>query len=140
MSSLMLSLFVLLASSSSAVLAALDDDEHGLKSIHLCVHETFAGANATAASGVASPFGANSSFRSVGVVELRVGRNRSSQLLGRYQAIIFGTSRQMGAGYLTSIALVFTAGEYGGSTLSVQGPVPGTLFMLMHRGKYSLRC
>ena len=32
---------------------------------------------------------------------------------------------QAGAGYLSSVTLVFTAGEYAGSTLSVQGPVLG---------------
>ncbi|TVU37900.1 hypothetical protein EJB05_11243, partial [Eragrostis curvula] len=127
-SSLLLSLFaVLLVSSSPAVLAASGDVDEGLTHIHLYVHEKFTGKNATATAVVASPLGANSSFGSVGVTddELRVGRDRSSQLLGRYQAIIVGTSLEVGAGYLTSITLVFTAGEHAGSTLSVQGPVLG---------------
>ncbi|KAL6856262.1 hypothetical protein ACP4OV_019064 [Aristida adscensionis] len=132
MSSRMLPLFLLLllASSAPAALAAGNgggggDQDDGLTHIHLYVHETFAGANATAAAVAASPLGANSSFGAVGVAddELRAGRERSSELLGRYQAVIVGTSRRAGAGYLTSITLVFTAGEYGGSTLSVEGPV-----------------
>lgn len=116
--------FVLLLVSSVAAFAAAD---HGLTHIHLYVHETYTGANATAAAVLQSPLGANSSFGSMGVVddEIRVGPDRSSQLVGRYQGVFFGTSVQLGAGYLSSITLVFTAGEYNGSTLSVQGPLLG---------------
>ncbi|GJN33075.1 hypothetical protein PR202_gb21637 [Eleusine coracana subsp. coracana] len=125
-SSPMLPLLLLLAYSSPAVLAA-GGDHDGLTHIHLFVHEKFTGTNATATAVASSPLGANSSFGSVGVAddELRVGRDRSSQLLGRYQAIIVGTSLDVAAGYLTSITLVFTAGEHAGSTLSIQGPVLG---------------
>ncbi|RLM58906.1 dirigent protein 21-like [Panicum miliaceum] len=64
-----------------------------------------------------SPLGANSSFGSIGVVddELRAGPDRASPLL----------DRPVGAGYLSSVTLVFTAGDYAGSMLSVQGPVLG---------------
>ncbi|WVZ49663.1 hypothetical protein U9M48_001000 [Paspalum notatum var. saurae] len=75
-----------------------------------------------------SPLGAtNSSFGTIGVVddEIRAGPKRSSALLGRYQDVFFGTSLELGKGYLSSISLVFTAGEYAGSTLSVEGPVLG---------------
>ncbi|KAG2572886.1 hypothetical protein PVAP13_7KG207200, partial [Panicum virgatum] len=75
----------------------------------------------------ASPLGASSSFGSVGVVddELRVGQDRASELVGRFQGFIVGTSLEGGASYVTSVAFVFTAGEYRGSTLSVLGPVLG---------------
>ncbi|CAD6232740.1 unnamed protein product [Miscanthus lutarioriparius] len=120
-------LFLLALTSPVAVLAAAaggGEGDHGLTHIHLYVHETYTGANATAAAVLQSPLGANSSFGSMGVVddEVRVGPDRSSQLVGRYQGVFFGTSVELGKGYLTSITLVFTAGEYGGSTLSVQGP------------------
>jgi hypothetical protein len=120
----------LLASSLAAVrghAAGHHDGGGGLTHIHLYVHETYTGANATAAAVLQSPLGANSSFGSIGVVddEIRLGPDRSSPLVGRYQAVFFGTSLQLGAGYLSSITLVFTAGEHAGSTLSVQGPVLG---------------
>ncbi|KAL6657594.1 hypothetical protein ACP70R_005374 [Stipagrostis hirtigluma subsp. patula] len=121
-------LFLLASPLPGAVLAAAggDDGGHGhLTHIHLYVHETFAGPNATATAVVESPLGANSSFGSVGVVddELRAGRDRSSELLGRFQGLIVGTGLQPGSGYLTSLTFVFTAGEYSGSTLSVHGPL-----------------
>ncbi|CAD6260500.1 unnamed protein product [Miscanthus lutarioriparius] len=78
-------------------------------------------------SSVASPRGSNSSFGSVGVLddELRVGRDRASELVGRFQGIVVGTDVDGGAEFLTSFTCVFTAGEYKGSTLSMQGPVLG---------------
>lgn len=121
-------LLFLLALTSSVAAAAAGEGDHGLTHIHLYVHETYTGANATATAVLQSPLGAtNSSFGSMGVVdnEIRVGPDRSSQLVGRYQGVVFGTSVQLGAGYLSSVTLVFTAGEYGGSTLSVQGPILG---------------
>ncbi|KAF8679286.1 hypothetical protein HU200_046067 [Digitaria exilis] len=122
-----LSLFLLLLAASSSSLAAggYGDDDLGLTRIHLYVHETLAPpANATFAFVAPSPLGASSSFGSIIVVdhELRAGRDRSSQLLGRYQSLMVGTSLgTTGGKYLTSIALVFTAGEHAGSTLSVEG-------------------
>nr|CAB3454962.1 unnamed protein product [Digitaria exilis] len=117
-----LSLFLLLlaASSPGAVLAAGDygGDDHSLTRIHLYVHETLApAANVTFAFVAPSPLGASSSFGSIIVVdhELRAGRDR-------YQSLMVGTSLgTTGGKYLTSIALVFTAGEHAGSTLSVAG-------------------
>ncbi|GJN33073.1 hypothetical protein PR202_gb21635 [Eleusine coracana subsp. coracana] len=134
-----LSLFLLLVAASSssspaAVLAAGDDDadagnnQHGLLThIHLYVHEKFAGPNATAAVGmVASPLGPNATFGSMGVVddELRDGPDRvSSGLMGRFQGFIVGVDLHPGSGYITSVTLVFAAGEYAGSTVSIQGPL-----------------
>ncbi|TKV99655.1 hypothetical protein SEVIR_8G057600v4 [Setaria viridis] len=124
---LQLPLLLSLLASVAVVHVAGDAGHDGLTHIHLYVHETYTGANATAAAVLQSPLGANSSFGSIGVVddEIRVGPDRSSQLVGRYQAVFFGTSLQLGAGYLSSVTLVFTAGEHAGSTLSVQGPVLG---------------
>ncbi|WVZ49527.1 hypothetical protein U9M48_000875 [Paspalum notatum var. saurae] len=112
----------------STAVAATDHDDGPLTHIHLYVHETYTGPNATAAAVLQSPLGANtSSFGSIGVVddEIRSGPDRSSALLGRYQGVFFGTSLELGKGYLSSISLVFTAGEYAGSTLSVEGPILG---------------
>ena len=126
-SSLTLLLLSLLTLTTSSSATTAGDDGDGLTHIHIYVHETYTGPNATAAAVLQSPLGANSSFGSIGVVddELRAGPDRASPLLGRYQAVFFGTSLQAGAGYLSSVTLVFTAGEYAGSTLSVQGPVLG---------------
>nr|CAB3489348.1 unnamed protein product [Digitaria exilis] len=123
-------LSLLALTSSVAVVHIAGDNgggDDGLTHILIYVHEKFNGTNATVASVVQSPLGTNSSFGSIGVVddELRVGPNRSSPLVGRYQGVVIGTSLEVGTGYLTCITLVFTAGEYAGSTLSVQGPVLG---------------
>ncbi|KAL6643052.1 hypothetical protein ACP70R_021233 [Stipagrostis hirtigluma subsp. patula] len=123
---------LLLAPSCAAVVAASGgdgdgDQQEGLTHIHLYLHETFTGANATVAFPVASPLGANSSFGTMGAIdnELRVGPDRASELVGRFQGLIVGTSTLPGSsGYLTSITFVFTAGEHRGSTLSVQGAIP----------------
>ncbi|CAL4995126.1 unnamed protein product [Urochloa decumbens] len=125
---LTLPLFLALTFSSlaaAAVHAAAGNG--GLTHIHLYVHEKYTGTNATATAVLQSPLGANSSFGSIGVVddEIRLGADRSSALVGRYQGVFFGTSVELGAGYLSSITLVFTAGEHAGSTLSVQGPILG---------------
>ncbi|KAJ1255853.1 hypothetical protein BS78_K148000, partial [Paspalum vaginatum] len=102
-----------------------DHNGDELTHIHLYVHETYTGPNATAAAVLQSPLGANtSSFGSMGVVddEIRAGPDRSSALLGRYQGVFFGTSVELGKGYLSSITLLFTD---AGSSLSVQGPILG---------------
>ncbi|CAL5031415.1 unnamed protein product [Urochloa decumbens] len=129
-SSRMLSLFLLiLASSSTTAVLASDsgDEDDGLTHIHLYVHETFKGANATTATPVASPLGANSTFGSMAVFddEIRVGQDRASELVGRFQGLVVGTGLDSGANFLSSVTCVFTAGEYQGSTLSVEGPVLG---------------
>ncbi|WVZ49661.1 hypothetical protein U9M48_000998 [Paspalum notatum var. saurae] len=108
---------------------AADYDDDGLTHIQLYVHETFPGPNATAMTVLQSPLGAaTSTFGSMGVVddEIRSGPDRSSSaLLGRYQAVFFGMSLEQGKGFLSAVSLVFTAGEYAGSTLSVEGPILG---------------
>ncbi|CAN6235390.1 unnamed protein product [Urochloa humidicola] len=128
----MLSLFLLILATSSNTTTVLASDDgtndDGLTHIHLYAHETFKGTNATAITVVASPFGANSSFGSVSVLddELRVGRDRSSELVGRYQGFFVGTGLEGGTtNFMSSITYVFTSGEYEGSTLSMQGAVLG---------------
>ncbi|KAJ1276858.1 hypothetical protein BS78_05G248500, partial [Paspalum vaginatum] len=94
-------------------IADYDHADGPLTHLHLYVHETYTGPNATAAAVLQSPLGATtSSFGSIGVVddEIRSGPDRSSSaLLGRYQGVFFGTSLELGKGYLSSITLVFTA-------------------------------
>ncbi|WVZ49640.1 hypothetical protein U9M48_000980 [Paspalum notatum var. saurae] len=121
-------LFLLASTTPSSTAAIADHEDDGLTHIHLYVHETYTGPNATAAAVLQSPLGANtSSFGSMGVVddEIRAGPDRSSALLGRYQGVFFGTSLELGKGYLSAITLLFTAGEYAGSSLAVQGPILG---------------
>ncbi|CAN6374438.1 unnamed protein product [Urochloa humidicola] len=121
-----LPLFLTLLALASSSLAAAGHDG-GLTHIHLYMHEKFTGANATATAVLQSPLGTNSSFGSIGVVdnEIRVGADHSSAIVSRYQGMSFGTSVQVRVGYLSSLTLVFTAGEHAGSTLSVQGPILG---------------
>ncbi|GJN28606.1 hypothetical protein PR202_gb16808 [Eleusine coracana subsp. coracana] len=124
---LSLFLVLLVAWSSSPTVLAAGNQGLGLVHIHLYMHETSVGPNATFARILASPLGANSSFGVTGVVdnELRAGPDRaSSELVGRFQGLIVGAGLQPGMGYFTSVTLVFTAGEYSGSTLSIQGSVP----------------
>jgi hypothetical protein len=119
-------LLVLLASG----LAAGDAGHGKLKHIHVYMHETFSGANATEGAIVPSPFGANATFGSVAVFddELRTGRSRDSPLVARYQGIIVATGVAEGLasqGHLTVVSILFVAGEYAGSTLFLEGPFVG---------------
>ncbi|CAO2042725.1 unnamed protein product [Urochloa humidicola] len=120
---LLLSLLLIMASSSATAFFP----SSGLTHIHLYIHETYKNANATVITTVASPLGANSSFGSVSVIddELRVGRDRTSELVGRYQGFFFGTGIKGGTDFQSSITYIFTAGEYEGSTLSMEGIVLG---------------
>ncbi|WVZ49525.1 hypothetical protein U9M48_000873 [Paspalum notatum var. saurae] len=124
-------LFLLASTTPSSTTAAADHDhdDDSLTHIHLYVHETFAGPNATAIRVLESPLGATTStFGMMGVVddEIRAGPDRSSSaLLGRYQGVFFGTSLELGKGFFSAVTLVFTAGEYAGSTVSVEGPILG---------------
>ncbi|KAF8730992.1 hypothetical protein HU200_016872 [Digitaria exilis] len=103
---LFLTLLAALTSSTPHVVTAGDNHDGDLTHIHLYVHERHG--------------------HLLVDDELRLGPDRrSSPLVGRYQGVFFGTSLEVGAGYVTAITLVFTAGEHAGSTLSVQGPVLG---------------
>ncbi|CAM0906762.1 unnamed protein product [Alopecurus aequalis] len=78
------------------------------------------------------PFGANATFGSVAVFddELRTGLSRDSPLVARYQGIIAATGVAAGPasqGHLTVASILFVAGEYNGSALSIEGPFVGFL-------------
>ncbi|KAF0908091.1 hypothetical protein E2562_022932 [Oryza meyeriana var. granulata] len=118
-------LLLLLLASSAAFLAAGDK----LTRIRVYMHETFAGPNATLLAVLHSPLGANETFARVVVLddELRDGPDwGSSAPLGRFQGIIAGTALPgTPTAFQSTISLVFTAGEYDGSTLTMVGPVLG---------------
>lgn len=127
-SSPLLLLALLLASSAAVLVSGAGAGDHGLTHIRLYMHETFSGPNATVAIVVPSPLGANATFGEVGVLddELRAGPDpRNSALLGRYQGVFVGAGLASPPGLQSAINFVFTAGEYGGSTLAMLGPVLG---------------
>ncbi|XP_048575097.1 dirigent protein 1-like [Triticum urartu] len=98
----------------------------GLTHIHLYMHETFAGPNATTLTAVPSPLGADATFGAVGVLddELRYGPDaRNSSLVRRYQGLFVSAGLVSPPGAQSAINLVFTAGERRGSTLAMLGPV-----------------
>ncbi|KAM3364728.1 hypothetical protein ACQJBY_014851 [Aegilops geniculata] len=120
--SLRLALVVALVLSAPAP-AALAASSSKATRIRLYIHERFEGANATVASPLLrSPLGGNATFGEPGVIddELRAGPRPGSELLGRFQGFFVGTDRA-GPSYLSTVTLVFTAGERRGSTLTVQG-------------------
>ncbi|KAM0925055.1 hypothetical protein ACQ4PT_004452 [Festuca glaucescens] len=117
---------VFLATSTPPVLAASSGNGNGngrSTRIRLYIHEKFDGANSTVASPLLrSPLGGNATFGELGVLddELRASLHRSSDLVGQYQGFFIGTELA-GPTYLSTVTLVFTAGERRGSTLTVQG-------------------
>ena len=151
---LLVLLLVLWTAPYLAARAGTDASDHGLTHIHLYMHETFAGPNATAIVTVPSPLGANATFGVVGVLddELRDGPDpKSSSLVGRYQGFFAGAGLVSPPGMQSAINFVFTAGEHAGSTLvmvgsivSSEGPyetavVGGTGAFRMARGYYLLK-
>ncbi|WVZ49567.1 hypothetical protein U9M48_000909 [Paspalum notatum var. saurae] len=52
------------------------------------------------------------------------GRGGRRDLL-RPRPVVVGTSLEQGKGFLSAVSLLFTAGEYASSTLSVEGPILG---------------
>ena len=121
-------LLVLLAVAASS---AAGDGEGKLKHIHLYMHETFSGApNATVGVVVPSHLGGNATFGAVAAFddELRAGRSRNSSLVARYQGVVVSTGLAEGKasqGHLTVASILFVAGKYDGSVLSVEGPFLG---------------
>ncbi|XP_040378343.1 dirigent protein 1-like isoform X2 [Oryza brachyantha] len=94
--------------------------------LHLYIHETLTGANATAASLAPSPLaGSNSSFGSVGAFddELREGSDAASAYLGRAEGLLVQADLANPAALWTMLTLVFTDGDYTGSTLVLDGRV-----------------
>ncbi|CAL5016322.1 unnamed protein product [Urochloa decumbens] len=130
-SSRMLSLFLLiLASSSTTPVLASDsgNEDGGLTHIHLYVHETFKGANATTATPIASPLGANSTFGSMAVFDDEIRASAETGPPSSSGGSRASSSAPASTGLPTTCRpspVVFTAGEYQGSTLSVEGPVLG---------------
>jgi hypothetical protein len=109
-----------------AARAGTGASDHGLTHIHLYMHETFAGPNATTLTAVPSPLGADATFGAVGVLgdELRDGAEaRNSSLIGRYQGLFVSAGLVSPSGAQSAINLVFTAGERRRSTLAMLGPV-----------------
>lgn len=123
---LLLLVILVLVSPCSGVLADMDSGKgtRQLTRIRLYIHETFSGANATVADRVvASPLlGGNATFGEVGVLddEVRAGEDPASELVGRFQGFFVGTDMRAPR-YMSAVSLVFTAGEYNGSTVTVQG-------------------
>ncbi|CAM0948004.1 unnamed protein product [Alopecurus aequalis] len=120
-------LVVLLAVAASSAAGVAGDGGNKLKHIHLYTHETFSGPNATVGVISSSPFGDNTTFGSVAVFdnELRTGRSPDSPLVARYQGIFVATGVAEGPasqGNLTLASILFIAGEYAGSVLSLEGP------------------
>uniref|UniRef100_A0A453LC57 Dirigent protein n=1 Tax=Aegilops tauschii subsp. strangulata TaxID=200361 RepID=A0A453LC57_AEGTS len=109
-----------------AARAGTGASDHGFTHIHLYMHETFAGPNATTLTAVPSPLGADATFGAIGVLddELRDGPDaRNSSLVGRYQGLFLNAGLVSPPGAQSAINLVFTAGERRGSTLAMLGPV-----------------
>lgn len=108
---------------AAVVLLAATAAADGTTHLHLYIHETFTGTNATAVSLAASPLGGNSSFGSLGAFddELREGSDAASRLLGRAEGFLVQADLQSPAALCTLITLVFTDGDYSGSTLVVDG-------------------
>ncbi|KAJ1296912.1 hypothetical protein BS78_01G338000 [Paspalum vaginatum] len=111
--------FLALLAAVAALLAAADD---GMTHLHLYIHETVAGANATTALLTG---GGNASFGSVGAIddELREGSDPTSQYLGRAEGVLVQADLGSPAASCTILTLAFTEGDYSGSTLVVYGRV-----------------
>ncbi|GJN31721.1 hypothetical protein PR202_gb20155 [Eleusine coracana subsp. coracana] len=107
----------------AVVAAAADGSDGGMTHLHLYMHETFMGANATAITVSGSPLGGNSSFGSVGALddELREGSDAASQYLGRAEGTLVQADLGSPSAWCTVLNLVFTEGDYGGSTLLING-------------------
>ncbi|XBI23496.1 hypothetical protein VPH35_048731 [Triticum aestivum] len=137
----------------------------GLKHIHLYMHETFTGPNATLFAVVPPLVGVGdntSMFGLVGVLddELRDGPHPSnSSLVGRFQSLFAFAGLVTPPGMQTATSLVFTAGEhagYGGQHRKLRGALRDrrggrcamakrltlsrvTCYMLYSRGAITLR-
>uniref|UniRef100_A0A0D9VV13 Dirigent protein n=1 Tax=Leersia perrieri TaxID=77586 RepID=A0A0D9VV13_9ORYZ len=108
-------------------LAAVTEAAATTTHLHLYIHETFMGANATTASLNAGAIGNSSSFGSVGAVddELREGSDAASRYLGRAEGLLVQADLRNPSALCTILNLVFTDGVYNGSTLVVDGRVDG---------------
>ncbi|KAI4987247.1 hypothetical protein ZWY2020_020047 [Hordeum vulgare] len=116
-------LAAILAATTGTLAAGAGDD--GTTHLHLYIHETFSGANATAVHVTASPLGGNSTYGTLSVFddELRQGSDAASQLVGRAQGITMQADLQSSGVFSTLLTVVFTNGDYKGSTLVLNGRV-----------------
>ncbi|CAM0879083.1 unnamed protein product [Alopecurus aequalis] len=122
--SMLLPLFLLLASSSAWGMARAHGDENELTHIHIYMHEITSGADATTI--VRLPPLGNTTFGMIKMFddELRDGRDPSnSSLIGRFQGFNSFAGLVSPPGIVSSITFVFTAGNYSGSTLVMMGTV-----------------
>ncbi|RRT65121.1 hypothetical protein B296_00010815 [Ensete ventricosum] len=106
--------------SSGGRLAASADDK--FTHLHFYFHEKDSGPNATLVTAVEPPKNSTTSFGSIVVYDnvLRERDDPASALIGRAQGIGAITALDGGSG-LAAMNLVFTAGEYNGSTLALLG-------------------
>jgi hypothetical protein len=94
--------------------------------LHFYFHDTVSGKSPTAVRVVSPPAGASSSpmsmFGMVNVMDdpLTEGPEQGSAAVGRAQGLYMG-SDQAKLGFLQAMNLVFTAGDYNGSTLALLG-------------------
>ncbi|KAF0921390.1 hypothetical protein E2562_006960 [Oryza meyeriana var. granulata] len=95
----------------------------GTTHLHFYIHGTFTGANATTASLAGG--GNSSSFGNVGAFddELREGSDAASRHLGRAEGLLVQADQGNPAALWTMQNLVFTDGDYNGSTLVLDGRV-----------------
>lgn len=112
-------LFFFLLVLLSAVAAFADDK---FTHLHFYFHETDSGPNATLVTAVEPPKNSTTSFGSIVVYDnvLREGADPASALIGRAQGIGAIAALDGGSG-LAAMNLVFTSGEYNGSTLALLG-------------------
>ena len=107
----------MLAAAVAVVVSAADD---GMTHLHLYIHETVGASSTTALLA-----GNNSSFGGVGAIddELREGSDPASQYLGRAQGMLTHADLGSPTASCAILSLAFTEGDYGGSTLVVDGRV-----------------
>ncbi|URE09912.1 disease resistance response protein 206 [Musa troglodytarum] len=96
------------------------------KSTHLRVyfHEVFRGANVTSLNVVKGNGNYPSRFGNIDMIDaaLRTGADARSRVVGRAQGVSFHVSQEEEA-LLIEFVLLFTGGEYAGSTMTVVGRV-----------------
>jgi hypothetical protein len=115
--------FLAVLAAAVALVAAVDD---GMTHLQLYIHP---GASTALFAGTPPLVGSNSSssssFGSIGAIddELREGPEPASQLLGRAQGFLVQADLGNPAASCTILSLAFTEGDYGGSTLVVDGRV-----------------
>lgn len=133
---LLLLFLVLVAAAAGAQLQASDepatavghagrrraDDSSAPTHLHFYFHDTVSGKSPTAVRVVSPPATQQSMFGMVNVMDdpLTEGPEAGSQAVGRAQGLYMG-SDQAKIGFLQAMNLVFTAGAYNGSTLTLLG-------------------